>query len=348
MEAKDGASVTRGQTFGQVVECDNFQDAQKFFENGGQRGKQIVTLVEGTYQINTELFKVSKGKLTYINPGEIGLIEAQDGAPLEPGQSFVRVVDCNNFQDAQAFLNNGGQKGKQLVFLRTGNYQINTDLFKIQKVLATRIKPNEIGLVEALLGASISQGQTFGRVVDCNKFQDAQAFLKNGGQKGKQIAFLMTGTYYINTYLFKIKEVPVTTIDANEIGLVEAKDGEPLPPGKNFGQVVECDNFQNGQAFLENGGQIGKQLAILATGTYYINTDLFKIEKVPVTTISSNEIGLVEAKDGANLPPGKTFGKLVDCNNFQDVEKFFNNGGQRGKQLAILQAGTYQINNPSC
>ena len=343
VEALSGASIPQGQTFGQVVDCDNFQDAQIFLKNGGQKGKQVAFLRTGIYYINTYIFKVKKVSCVTIYPNEIGLIEAQDGAPLEPGQSFGRVVDCNNFQDAQAFIDNGGQKGKQLAFLGTGNYQINTDFFNIRKIPVVEIPQEYIGLVEAQDGEFLPANRIFGQVVNCNKFQNAQTFLENGGQRGKQLAVLQPGIYQINTDLFQIEKVPVTKIAANEIGLVEAKDGEPLTPGKNFGQVVECNDFQNGQAFLENGGQTGKQLTILATGTYYINTDLFQIEKVSVTTIPSNEIGLVEAQEGANLSPGKTFAKIVDCNNFQNVEKFFNNGGQRGKQLAILQAGMYHI-----
>lgn len=344
VEAKDGVSPQPGQTFGKVVGCDNFQDAQAFLENGGQKGQQRAIIPEGTYYINTELFKIRKEKLTRINQGEIGLVEAQDGAPLETGQSFGRVIECTNFQDAQAFLENGGQKGKQLSILRTGNYQINTDLFHIHKEEAIRIGHDEIGLVEALGGAIITQGQTFGKVVDCNNFQNAQAFLENGGQKGKQLAFLTTGTYYINTYLFSIRKELITKIASDEIGLIEAENGAALQPGKTFGKVVDCSQFQDAQQFLENGGQKGKQLAFLTTGNYQINTDFFSVSKIPTVTILSNQIGLVEAKDGESLPSERIFGKMVDCNNFQDAQAFLENGGQRGKQLAVLKEGTYQIN----
>ena len=37
-------------------------------------------------------------------------------------------MECDNFQDAEAFLKNGGQKGKELAILTDGDYNINTEL----------------------------------------------------------------------------------------------------------------------------------------------------------------------------------------------------------------------------
>lgn len=344
VEAKDGKPLPPERTFGRVTNCQDFQNLKAFFDQGGQAGKQLAILTAGTYQINTELFHIRKVPVIHISPEEIGLVEAKDGESLPPGQTFGRVVDCDHFQNASEFFRKGGQKGKQLAILRNGTYRINTELFKLHKVPVTKIPTGYIGLVEAKDGESLPPGHTFGKIVDCNDFENGEAFLQKGGQAGKQLGFLRAGTYYINTELFHVHTVPVTKIDAEEIGLVEAKDGVPRPPGQNFANIVECDNFQNGQAFLEKRGQSGKQLAILTTGTYQINTELFNIRKVPVTKISPDEIGLVEAKDGKPLPPGHTFGKIVDCKDFQDGQAFLENGGQMGKQLAILKAGIYQIN----
>ncbi|NCS06584.1 MAG: VWA domain-containing protein [Microcystis aeruginosa G13-07] len=344
VEAKDGKPLPPERSFGRVTNCQDFQNPKAFFDQGGQAGKQLAILTTGTYQINTELFKIRKVPVIHISPEEIGLVEAKDGETLPSGQTFARVVDCDNFQNVSEFFRKGGQKGKQLAILMNATYRINTDLFKVSKVPVTKIPTGHIGLVEAKDGKSLPPGHTFGKIVDCNDFENGEAFLKNGGQTGKQLGYLRAGTYYINTELFHIHPVPVTNINSEEIGLVEAKDGVPRPPGQNFGKIVKCDKFQNGQTFLENGGQSGKQLAILTAGTYQINTELFNISKVPVTKISQDEIGLVEAKDGKPLQLGQTFGKVVECDNFQDAEAFLKNGGQMGKQLAILKTGTYQIN----
>ena len=43
---------------GEIVECNNFQDARKFLAHGGQKGRQRGILREGVYAINIALFNV--------------------------------------------------------------------------------------------------------------------------------------------------------------------------------------------------------------------------------------------------------------------------------------------------
>ncbi|MCC5610138.1 VWA domain-containing protein [Nostoc sp. CHAB 5834] len=344
VEAKDGVPLKSGRNFGTKVNCKYFQDAQAFFAQGGNVGKQIDILPPNTYQINTDLFHVRKVSITNIGSEEIGLVEAKDGVPPKPGESFGKVVDCNNFQDGNEFLRKGGQKGKQRAILTASNYRINTDLFSVRKVPITEIAPDEVGLVEATDGKPLTQGQSFAKIVECNGFQDAQAFFDRGGQAGKQLAILRTGKYYINTDIFKIRKISATEILPGEFGLVEAKYGEPLLSGKNFAKTVDCSDFQDAKAFLENGGQAGKQLAVLREGKYYINTELFNIRKIPRIRIPKGEIALVVANDGAAMSSEQILGRVVECNSFQDAQAFLQNGGQKGKQLAILTAGDYEIN----
>src|SRR5206468_2220032 len=53
---------------------------------------------------------------------------------------------------------------------------------------------------------------------------------------------------------------------------------------------------------------------------------------------------LVVAADGAAIPAERILGRIVDCDNFQDARKFLTGGGEKGRQLGILTAGTYRIN----
>ncbi|MGZ4117993.1 MAG: flotillin family protein, partial [Bacteroidia bacterium] len=48
----------------------------------------------------------------------------------------------------------------------------------------TIIEQNKLGLVKAKDGASMDTGRVLGKPVECDKFQDAIAFLDNNGQKG--------------------------------------------------------------------------------------------------------------------------------------------------------------------
>jgi len=70
----------------------------------------------------------------------------------------------------------------------------------------------------------------------------------------------------------------------------------------------------------------------------------YRIIKMPVTVVPQGEIALVVAADGASIPSERILGKVVDCDNFQDARKFLANGGEKGRQLGILTAGTYRIN----
>src|SRR5258706_10865607 len=92
-------------------------------------------------------------------------------------------------------------------------------------------------------------------------------------------------------------------------------------------------------------GESGYQADILPTGLHsgYFRWQ-YRILKMPVTVVPQGEIALVIAADGAAIPAERILGQGVDCNNFQDARKFLVNGGEKGRQLGILTAGTYRIN----
>ena len=82
-------------------------------------------------------YRIHKVPLTIIPQGKIGYVFARDGEPLKPEQTLGRVVPCNNFQDAKAFLTGGrnperrGQRGRQRAILREGVYAINLAQFVV-------------------------------------------------------------------------------------------------------------------------------------------------------------------------------------------------------------------------
>jgi uncharacterized membrane protein YqiK len=92
-------------------------------------------------------------------------------------------------------------------------------------------------------------------------------------------------------------------------------------------------------------GEAGLQADTLAPGLHFGYWPWqYRIIKVPVTVVSQGEIALVLAADGAAIPSERILGKVVDCDNFQNARKFLVNGGEKGRQLGILTAGTYRIN----
>ena len=104
-------------------------------------------------------YRVHKMPLVTIPQGKMGYIYARDGEPLPPSQTLGRVVACNNFQDARAFLGETGgetaepvrgQRGRQRAILREGVYAINPALFVV-------ITDDSVYYLPQLLGARESE-----------------------------------------------------------------------------------------------------------------------------------------------------------------------------------------------
>jgi uncharacterized membrane protein YqiK len=60
-----------------------------------------------------------------VGEGRLAYVYARDGKPLPATQTLGRVVECNSFQDARAFLRLGGRRGEQLQVLTDGTFFIN-------------------------------------------------------------------------------------------------------------------------------------------------------------------------------------------------------------------------------
>ena len=314
----------------------------------GEVGVQARTFGPGIHLIWPFIYRVWKSQFVTIKNNEVGHIEALAGNPMPMGRVFGEPVAGHNyFQDGEAFLQNGGQKGPQLDILPPGPYRINPILFKVTPVNAITIGETQVGLIESKDGDSVPPGRVFAKVVsDHNLFQDAAAFLRNGGQKGPQLQILPPGKWRINQWLFTPTTVDVIDIGELEIGLVESCDGAPVEPGHIFAKVVSGHNlFQDGWAFLQNGGEKGPQMQILPPGRYRVNTKLFTVTPVAAVQILKGQIGVVTSSDGKPIPNGRLLGCHVDDHsNFEDGEAFLKNGGQKGPQVDILLPGTYRIN----
>lgn len=167
------------------------------------------------------------------------------------------------------------------------------------------------------------------------------------GEPGYQARTLPPGLHFGYWMLqYKIEKHPLTIIPPGRIGLVIANDGAAMPVDHILAAAVDCSDFQDGEKFLRNGGQKGRQLAILTTGYYRINPVLFKvIPDAPITKIDSNKVGIVTVLDGAPMPVGQMAAKPVPGHDsFQSPALFIRNGGCRGLQEQILLAGSYNIN----
>lgn len=237
--------------------------------------------------------------------------------------------------------------GVQARILGPGLHLLIPFLYRVEKTPMIRVGESEVGLIDAIDGKPVPPGRIFAKTVQGhNLYQDGEAFLNNAGEKGPQIQIVPPGLYRINPYLFKLTKVSSIDIPNSRIGLVVARDGQPIPPGRLLGKHVDAhDNYQNGQRFIEEGGQKGPQIDILLPGSYRINTKLFHVEIMDATVIPAKKVALVTAKDGEPLPTNEYVAKLVNGHReFQDAAAFLAAGGQRGPQLGFLRPGTYYIN----
>jgi uncharacterized membrane protein YqiK len=286
----------------------------------------------------------------FVNVGarEIAIKERRYlGAKMPPG----RVVATE------------GEVGIQADVLKPGLHFIKFPFEKIvRKVPLIEIGADELGVIEAVDGEPMPSGRIFApdRAQNAhNNFQDPIAFIKRGGVKGIQLRTLPPGLWPIHPYLFRVSVAKATLVPQGKVGVMTAADGGPLDPGRLLGKAISdhC-NFQDAEQFIQSGGQKGPQVDILTPGVYRILTQsgaiegssetkpgLFNVRLFDATVINENQIGLVEALDGAQLNPRDYVAEsFAGHDNFQDGHEFIGKGGQRGPQKDILLPGTYYIN----
>ncbi len=91
-------------------------------------------------------------------------------------------------------------------------------------------------------------------------------------------------------------------------------------------------------------GEAGFQPQVLRGGLHYLIPIQYVVHMMSLVTISQGHIGYLFARDGKQLEPSQVLASNVEANDFQDVEGFLRNGGQRGPQRRMLREGTYAIN----
>ncbi len=247
----------------------------------GEAGFQAQTLAPGIYfWLWIWQYEIKLQPFTLIPEGKIGLFVSKDGAELETGFILARKVDSDSFQDAAAFLKNGGRKGRQSGLLTAGTYRINTHLFDVLLYGMTAISENMVGVVTTLDGKPIDEGNIAGRHVDGhNNFQDADAFLRNGGNKGLQPQVVLAGSYYLNPWFIQIEQVKMTEIAIGHVGVVISFIGSE-------GKDLSGEGFKHGN--IVSKGEKGVWSEPYGPGKYPVNPYIMKVELVPTTNLVLN------------------------------------------------------------
>ncbi len=266
-------------------------------------------------------YRMHRVTLVTIPQGKIGYVYARDGDPLEPSQTLARVVDCNHFQNADAFLGaegseTRGQRGRQRAILREGVYAINLALF----VVITEDVVYRLNMQGARELETIINWQ--------NELREIDGFSP----------VVVGGPLEAPDPIY-----PERKIKIDSIAIVSIQDGPSLAPGEIIAPPVGNDrndpnyhnNYQDPEAFLRAGGRRGRQYVPLTDGTYFINRWFATIERIPKTLVPVGYVGVVVSYYGR-------VGRDLSGESFRHGERVAE--GERGVWERPLGPGKYPFN----
>jgi len=245
-------------------------------------------------------YRVEHVPMVVVPQGQIALVVAADGAPIPAERILACEVPCEDFQDAEAFLREGGEKGRQLALLTAGSYRINPALFRVitagsaegngMRTVELRVReiaPDRVGVVTVHDGRPIPAGDLAGpRVPGHHGFQRGQAFLQAGGCRGLQEEVLLSGSWNLNPWFVTVEEIPMTEVPIGHVGVVVSYVGREH-------RDISGESFTHGD-LVESGGK-GVWAEPLLPGKHPINTRVMKAELVPTTNIVLNWASRTEA-----------------------------------------------------
>jgi uncharacterized membrane protein YqiK len=223
-----------------------------------------------------------------------------------------------------------GEAGYQAEILRGGIHLFYWPWqYRIHKVPLVTVSQGKLGYVYARDGQPLNPGQTLGRSVPNNLFQDTRGFLTGVdgliGQRGRQRMILREGVYAINLAMF----VVVTQDAVYRLDMAGRQELAAIVGWqKELNDVCGFDPVVIGEEVsVEDPLTPGKPMVV-------------------------DSIGIVTVQDGPSLAPGEIIAPSVGNdsndanyhNNFQDPEAFLKAGGRRGRQYVPLTDGTYFIN----
>lgn len=287
-----------------------------FIAMGGEAGFQPNVLRGGIHLFTPFQYAIHSVPLVTIPQGKLGYVFARDGVPLEATQTLASNVKANDFQDAVAFLKNGGQRGPQRLLLREGTYAINLAQFiviteervyslplsreeeEIIKRMAALINERDgfrpvvikgtddlAGIVTVHDGPALPQGEIIAPTVGDdpvsqhtyhNSFQDPDRFLRAGGYRGRQLQVLTEGTYIVNRLFATVETIPKTVVEVGNVGVVVSYTGEQ-------GTDLSGSEYKHGE--LVQKGRRGVWSEPLLPGKYAFNTYAGHVIMVPTTNI---------------------------------------------------------------
>ncbi|HTZ73260.1 MAG TPA: SPFH domain-containing protein [Candidatus Aquilonibacter sp.] len=305
----------------------------------GEAGYQADLLMPGLRWKPWLIYEVEKFPWVQVPAGEIGVVISQVGGPLPIGaKSAVYKKAFGNFADLRSFVTGGGQKGVQRPVFPPG----------------TLAPIHPVGFIV------VTKSQAYGLPLSPQ--------LRDRAGKGGRLTPEAFGLRPQQLELLRIEPKPSAQDSSmmDMVGIVTTYEGDPLPSGDiasrlgGFadvdkmekanavdGEIIEMllgnknnlhNNYQDFQAFIDNGGRIGLQHDPLLYGAYALNPFLVSVELVWMLVVQQGQVAVIKAYVG--LPTQDTsgsdfkFGSLV-------------RPGHRGIWEEPLRTGKYPL-NPRC
>lgn len=120
------------------------------------------------------------------------------------------------------------------------------------------------------------------------------------GEKGPQADVLGPGFHIIPLIKiqYQVEELPVPEVPDGQMGILTARDGQPLRSGQFLARGWGQENINemlDAKTFLTDGGQKGTQLTVLPPGKYRFNRYLFELETVPAVEVDTGEVAVIKS-----------------------------------------------------
>jgi len=189
----------------------------------GERGRQSWVLQEGlsfSPFINV-LYDIEDIEYVNVKEGEVGLLTAYDGDPLDKDIYIAPDWVPSNMEnkrdsiemsmlDPEFFITQGGKKGPQLNVLKPGKYKINKYMWGVDIQPATRIPDGYVGVVISRVGKVPDDIQI------SNTGNNLATPVVDKGYMGIWKDVLKPGMYYLNRHTDRSK-------GAYEVKLIETR-----------------------------------------------------------------------------------------------------------------------------
>jgi uncharacterized membrane protein YqiK len=212
--------------------------------------------------------------VTNIGGDEVGIVKKRFGGGKLPDGRIIAV---------------NGENGIQAQPLAPGLHFFYWPWqYTIIKEKMVRIEEGNVGILQTQDGLSLPPDTVYApQWDDPDQMVKAEYFLGEGkGYKGPQLTVLTPGMYRLNTYLFKIKKVPVVDVKTGNVAVIKS----------NVGEIISSKDR------LVDVGQRGVWRRPKTEGQFYLNTDAYEVTMVSIRQTKVSYTQEVERGESRTQP----------------------------------------------